>query len=196
MNKNKRVILALVGNPGSGKTAIGRYLAQQHQFYHFEGSDGIRENAQREGALLFSRAEYSNYHRNLQKKYGMDVLAKTLLERSEDRLVFVGIRSVANARTLQAAGGLVIALDCPVELRFSRVNHRGLKYEKTLDAFKKTEEAELYSPDGYGADVMRVIEAADRTIDTSQPLEVTLKDIDALVAEFAAAKSPKKRVPS
>lgn len=186
MSDKPRIILALVGNPGSGKTAIGRYLANRHGFYHFEGSDGIREHAQREGSLLFSRREYSDFHRTLQQKHGKDVLARTLLERPEDRLVFVGIRSVDNARTLQAAGGVVIALDCPLEIRFGRVDHSGLKYEKTIEEFKKTEDREMYSPDGYGADVMRVVEIADRKLDTSTPMEVTEKVIDALIEELAA----------
>ena len=186
MSNKPRIILALVGNPGSGKTAIGRYLANRHGFYHFEGSDGIREHAAREGALLFSRHEYSDFHRSIQQKHGKDILARTLLDRPEDRLVFVGIRSVDNARALQAAGGVVIALDCPLEVRFARVDHSGLKYEKSIEDFKKTEDREMYSADGYGADVMRVIEIADRKLDTSTPLEITQVAIDKLIEELAA----------
>lgn len=185
MSASPRIILALVGKSGSGKTALGRYLASRHHFYHFEGSDGVREYAQKEHALLFSRTEYGGFHRKLQEKYGKDILARILLERPEDRLVFVSIRNVSNARTLQAAGGLVIALDCPIEQRFARVDHSGLKYQKTLDDFRKAEERESYSPDGYGADIMRVMEIADRRLDTSQPLAVTLHELDKLVAELS-----------
>lgn len=133
---SKRLIIGLAGNPGSGKTALAAYLAAHHGFYHFEGSTGIRELAELEDIELSSRKDYSDFHRKIQKQHGPYVLADRLLARSENKLVYAGIRSVAYAQRLQQAGGVIIALNSPVETRFSRVNKTGLKYEDTLKAFR------------------------------------------------------------
>lgn len=86
----KRLIIGLAGDPGSGKTALAKYLADRYGFYHFEGSSGIREAAAHQGITLRSRADYSNFHATLQRRLGKDVLAQTLLARPEQRLVFAG----------------------------------------------------------------------------------------------------------
>jgi cytidylate kinase len=180
----KRIIFGIVGDPGSGKTQLAQYLAEHHGFYYFEGSSGIKEAAKREGKSLASRKEFSDFHTRLQKKHGKNILARTLLDRPEDRLVFAGIRSVDNARALQAAGGIIIALNCPLDICFKRVDHTGLKYENTFDDFLRTAESERHSPDGFGANVQPVLALANITLDTSRPLEETFQAIDHLVTEI------------
>lgn len=194
MAKAQRIILGLVGKPGSGKTTAGRYLAGQYGFHHYEGSDGLREYAQRKGALLFSPKDYHTFHEKLQQEVGADVLAQAFLARPEQRLVFVGLRALANAKAIQAAGGLIIALECPIEQRFARVDHNGLKYHKSFADFQKAEEDAIYCPDGYSTEIKQIMQVADFTIDTSRPLAATHKQIDALIARLSEPSSRKSAI--
>lgn len=191
MAKAQRIILGLVGKPGSGKTTAARYLARRHGFYHYEGSDGLREHAQRHGALLFTPEDYHIFHDKLQKKLGDDILAQTLLSRSEPRLVFAGMRALANAQALQAAGGLIVALDCPLEQRFARVDHNGLKYPKEFADFQQAEEDVVYSPYGFATQIKQIMELADITIDTSKSLDETQRHIDELIARLSGTVADK-----
>lgn len=176
----EKLIVGLVGNPKSGKSALAQYLADQHGFYSFEGSAGIRELAEAAGASLSTREDYSDFHRLMQKKYGPAVLAERLLARPEERLVFGGLRSVHNARRIQESGGVVIALHCPVELRFSRTTTPGL----TIEAFRADEENEFFSPDGYGSDPGHVYEIADYHLNTALPVEETHRALDTIIGKL------------
>jgi cytidylate kinase len=185
MAKARRIILGLVGKPGSGKTTTARYLARQYDFHHYESGDGLREYAQRKGALLFGPEDYHNFHKQLQQELGDDALAQLFLARPEQRLAFVGLRALANAQAIQAAGGLIVALDCPIEQRFARVDHSGLKYHESFADFQKAEEDVVHSPDGYCTEIEQIMQVADLTIDTSQPIETTRRHIDALIVRLA-----------
>lgn len=177
-----KIILGLIGNPGSGKTALARYLADVHNFYHFEGSEGLRQLADEEDVDLATRTDYSDFHRRMQQERGKTILADLFLKHSEDELVFAGLRSTYNAHKLQAAGGKIIALQAPVDVRFARIDHTGLKYEETLETFKKSEEEQLVSSDGLGADLANTIELADYTLDTSKLFAETVQEIEAIIA--------------
>jgi dephospho-CoA kinase len=182
----KRLIIGLVGNPGSGKSALASYLAETHGFYHFEGSAGIRELADERGITLSSRKEYSDFHRQMQREYGAEVLAERLLARPEERLVFAGLRSVHNARLLQRVGGTIIAMEAPAVVRFERVDKTGLKYENNLADFEASEQAELVSPDGYGSDLGRVMQLADYHLDTASPITQTYCEADEIIERLKA----------
>jgi hypothetical protein len=135
--------------------------------------------------LLFTFDDYQTFHKKLQQELGDDILGQTLLDRPEQRLVFVGLRSLANAKAIQAAGGLIVAFDCPIEIRFARVDHSGLKYHKTFNDFQKAEEDVVYSPDGYSTEIKQIMEVADVAIDTSRAVEFMYQDIDALMAQLS-----------
>ncbi len=180
----KRLIIGLVGNPASGKSGLARYLAEKHGFFHFEGSDYLRSVAKKRGTRLKTREDYSNLHRELQQLFGPTVMADYLLARPETKLVFAGLRSTQNTKKLQAAGGIVIALEASVEIRFRRAKSGELKNETTLSDFKKAEEAQYISQDHLGADLLSTMKLADKKLDTSKPIDQTLQEIDEIVDRF------------
>jgi adenylate kinase family enzyme len=183
----KRLIVGLVGNPGSGKSTIARHLANKHGFYHFEGSDYLRAEAKRRGVDLQTRNDYSEFHRSLQLEHGASVAAKYMLALPGERLVFSGLRSTQNARELQAAGGIIIALQAPVETRYARTTHDQLKSQPTLEEFKAVEDAQLVSRDRLGADVLSTMEIADITMNVARPLDEVLDEIDTIIEKLTTA---------
>lgn len=178
---SKRLAIALIGEPNSGKTTLARYLEQEHGFFYFEGSDYLRFMAKERDIELKSRNDYSNFHRQLQLEFGPTVIADYLLARPEDRVTFAGMRSTQNAQRFQSEGGVVVALRAPIEVRFDRRTTDSLEREITLEASKQNEEAQHASPDHLGADLHATIEMADITLDTSKPIEQTYRELDKII---------------
>lgn len=184
-----RIIIGIAGNPGSGKTAIAKYLAAKYGFFHFEGSDYLRQVATARNVELKTRKDYSGFHRLLQQENGLSVLADYLLSREETKLVFSGIRSIYNAQKIKDNGGIIIALEAPIEVRFARIDHSGLKYEKDLDNFKKNEESQYASTDHLGADLSATMKLADITLDTNKPIGETSQEIDRIIDHLENEKT-------
>jgi dephospho-CoA kinase len=178
---SRRLAIALVGDPSSGKTTLARYLEQQHRFLYFEGSDYLRLMADKRGVELKTRDDYSNFHRQLQIEFGPTVIGDYILARPEERITFAGMRSTQNAQKFQSEGGVVVALQAPIEIRFDRHRPGGLKSETTLKAFRQTEEAQYASQDHLGADLHATMGMADITLDTSMPIEQTYRELDKII---------------
>jgi cytidylate kinase len=178
---NRRIAIALVGDPSSGKTTLARYLEQKHGFFYFEGSDYLRLVARQRDVELTTREEYSDFHRQLQLEFGPSVIADYILARPEERITFAGMRSTQNAQKFQSEGGVVVALRAPIETRFNRRTLGGIKHEATLEAFRLAEEAQYSSPDHLGADLLATMDLADFTLDTSRPIEQTYQELTKIV---------------
>jgi dephospho-CoA kinase len=178
---SKRLAIALVGDPGSGKTTLARYLEQEHDFFYFEGSEYLRLMAKEWRVKLKTRDDYSNFHRQLQLEFGPTVIADYILARPEERITFAGMRSTQNAQKIQSEGGVIVALYAPIEVRFGRRQPEGLKHETTLDAYRQSEEAQHASPDHLGADLQATMDMANITLDTSKPIEQTYRELSKIV---------------
>jgi dephospho-CoA kinase len=178
---SRRLAIALVGDPSSGKTTLARYLEQKHGFFYFEGSDYLRLMANKREVKLKTRDDYSNFHRQLQIEFGPTVIADYIMARPEERITFAGMRSTQNAQKIQSQGGVVVALQAPIELRFDRHTPGGLKSETTLEAFRQAGEAQYASHDHLGADLHATMDMADITLDTSIPIEQTYHELDKII---------------
>lgn len=177
----KHLAIALVGDPGSGKTTLARYLEQKHGFFYFEGSDYLRLMAAERNIKLKTRDDYSNFHRQLQLEFGPTVIADYILARPEERITFAGMRSTQNAKKFQSKGGIVVALHAPIEVRFGRRSPSELKHETTLEDFRRVEIAQHASPDHLGADLQATMNMADIILDTSKPIKQTYRELSKIV---------------
>jgi dephospho-CoA kinase len=66
-----------------------------------------------------------------------------------DNLIVSGIRSIGEVEALVAAGGVMVFVDAPVELRYSRIKNRARANEHllSLDEFKDSEHLEFERQD-------------------------------------------------
>jgi hypothetical protein len=120
-----RLLLALVGYPGSGKTESGNYLAQKHGFAQYSDSNLIVDEAIKAGVELKTRADYVSFQRALRLKSGLSFIADRSLELPADRIVNVGMRNRYDIHKYREAGGILVALVCPDALRFERTAGTG-----------------------------------------------------------------------
>ena len=87
--------------------------------------------------------------------------------------MITGIRSLGEAKALKAAGGTLLYVDAPLEVRYKRVQARRRDNEAklTLEEFQANEEKEMYSgPTDADFNIRGIGAMADVTITNVLPL--------------------------
>lgn len=168
----KPEIIGVAGSFASGKDTVAHALANDYGYTHVSTGDMVREAAQRERGsierpVLF---EVADEHRH---RDGAGVFVMHALEKSRP-LVITGIRSVGEAKALKAAGGILLFIDAPAEVRYERMRnrHRDAEVQLTLEQFKANEAREWHAGDDDADFNLRDIKAmADVVMDNVVPLE-------------------------
>src|SRR3990167_9348388 len=145
-----RLLFALAGDPGSGKSESGRYLAAAHGFHDFTGSEYLISEAARRGLTLRERQDYGNFQRKLRASYGLTFMIDKLVTIDAERVCNVGIRNRLDVDAFVKARGVIISLYCPQDIRFARVAGKDTKYPANFEEFKQADVAERYDPDPLG----------------------------------------------
>ncbi len=177
-------MVGVVGQPASGKSTAGRYLAQKFGFHEFGGSDYLREEAANRGIVLRKREDYAQFQRYLRLNLSACFMADAAfgLLGTFKRVAHLGIRNRFDVDAHRSGGGVIIALDCPVEIRFSRRDCNDPKYPDNFDDFIAAEAAEYDDPDPLGMHTIYAIERAHYRIDTSAQLEESRAHLDEIMA--------------
>ena len=179
-------LIGISGTFGSGKDSLSQYLADNFGFTHVSTSDLVREVAMRERGSV-ERPVLREVAEESRQKFGGGYFVEQGLTRPRP-LVISGIRSLGEMNTLKQAGGMMIFVDAPLELRFSRVASRNRDDETTISLaeFEKREALELYSgPLDTDFNIRAIGEQADIKLDNSGTKEEFLqKASDKLISPF------------
>jgi dephospho-CoA kinase len=142
---SKPNLVGIAGSFASGKDTVAHRLAKDFGFTHVSTGDMVRAAAQRERGsverpVLF---EVANEHRH---RDGAGVFVTHALENPRP-LVITGIRSLGEAKALKAAGGTLLFMDAPVEVRYERMKarHRDHEVELSLEQFHANEAKEWHA---------------------------------------------------
>jgi dephospho-CoA kinase len=180
---SEKTIIQLAGQPAAGKTEVSKYLESTYGFITVRPSDIIREFASQKGLPLRERKDYKPAHAQLLEERGAYAIPQQIIEMPTDKLCVDGMRVPANAQRLREYGSIIVALECPAEIRFERSTERKRDIDKTsFEAFIQDEESENRSPDPFVQSTLTVIEMADYRIDSSQPPERVFEEIDYIVS--------------
>ena len=143
-------IIGLSGTFASGKDTLADYLVERCNFMHLSTGDLVREEAMRlrgsvERPVLFEVAN------QLRREKGAGVIIQIALERfaaapQYDGIVISGIRSIGEVEAVHAAGGRMVFVDAPVEVRYNRMASRQRDKESllSLEEFRAGEEKESH----------------------------------------------------
>lgn len=174
-------IIALCGNPGSGKSTLAKYLRDNFGLTIVSGSSILKSEAEQKGLFLKSRRYFDQFHRIWRRRNCIDAMARYILGlpiRSMGGVCFENLRNKHDAYTLKANGALIVALWCPVEERFQRIQSlRSSKHPTSLNEFKAAEALEYASLDAYGSHVLEVMRMADLHIDARPSTDLLVKNL-------------------
>lgn len=165
-------LIGIAGSFASGKDTIAHALEADYGFTHVSTGDMVREVAMRERGSIERPVlhEVATEHRF---RDGAGVFVVHALEKPRP-LVVTGIRSLGEAKALKAAGGVLLFIDAPVEVRYERMKarHRDAETELTLEQFKANEATEWHEGETDADFNLRDIKAmADIVLENVLPLE-------------------------
>jgi dephospho-CoA kinase len=187
--KNKRLILGVTGHPSCGKDTVAEYLVAKHGFSFVSTSDEIRRYMKDNSLGEPTRERMNPIAQKMRRYFGPDVLIRFALEKNAGagRIVMVGIRATAEADSVKKAGGSMIAVTAPIEVRFKRAQERGrIGDDTSFQAFKAIEEKESVGTNAAEQNVNAVIAQADYIINNTGTLEELYRAVDDIVAKAAS----------
>lgn len=166
-------LIGISGTALSGKDVLADYLQETFGYEHVSTGDMVREisKVQRGSIERPVLREVATQQRTM---YGGDYFMKLALKLPFEKKVITGIRSLGEAKALQAAGGILLFVDVPIEIRYRRMLKRARDAETqlSLEQFTASEMAEWYDGEGDDAFNLRGIkQRADLLIDEDLGLD-------------------------
>lgn len=165
-------IIGIAGTFASGKDTVAHQLVADHGYTHVSTGDMVRKVAMEkygsiERPVLFKTATELRY------AFGAGALVLEALKEARPTVIS-GIRTLGEAKALLEAGGTLLYIDAPVEVRYERVKsrNRDAETELTLEQFKANEEKELYAgPNDEDFNIRGIRDMADIVVENTLPLE-------------------------
>lgn len=171
-NKATPQIIGMAGMFASGKDTLAEYLVETRGYKHLSTGDMVREIAQEkhgsiERPVLFITAK------ELRETEGPGALVIEALKKGQP-IVITGIRSLGEMNEIHKAGGIMVFVDAPLEIRYERMRSRSRDKEHMLsiEEFAANEQKEWYGgPLDSDFNLRDIKQRADTVIDSSVPLE-------------------------
>jgi len=169
---SKPELIGIAGSFASGKDTIAHHLVDDFGFTHVSTGDMVREVAQKERGSIERPVLYevANEHRH---RDGAGTFVELALDKPRP-LVITGIRSLGEAKALRAAGGVLLFIDAPTEVRYKRMKtrQRDAEVQLSLEQFTANEEKEWYAGDSDADFNLRGLKVmADVVFENVLPLE-------------------------
>lgn len=187
--QGRRIVVAVVGLPGSGKGMVAEMLRRMG-FHVIELGDIWRELLKKSGIPRSDPIGTREFTRKLRERHGKDVYAKYAYRRIDkkwSRVAIMGVRSTYEADYFKKRikNMVVVALVAPIQLRFDRLRARGKPEDhKTMKGFRWQDQRErrgfmkAKSEEKHG--VMAVIKDSDYVIANTS----TVKKLEDNVAKI------------
>jgi dephospho-CoA kinase len=173
---NKPQLIGLAGTFAAGKDTVSHVLERDFGYMHVSTSEMVRKVAQErydsiERPTLFQTAN------ELRHENGPGALVIEALKH-EKPLIISGLRSLGEAKQIKKAGGVLVFVDAPIEVRYERMRSRDRDAEAqlTLEQFTQNEQKEWHAGEDDADFNLRDIKAmSDHVIDSNQPLDDYIK---------------------
>lgn len=178
-----RIIIGIAGHPSGGKDTVAYYLVKKYKFVHISTSDILRNYIKEHQLGDLSRENMNMVVTGLREQFGTDFLVRDILETNNDeRLVLSGLRSSGEAKAITAVGGILVAVDASLKVRYKRALQRGRIGENiSFDEFVKEQEKEDNPTNPNAPSVAAVTSVAQEHIDNSSTRAHTYTQVDSLM---------------
>lgn len=176
------MIIGITGTDGAGKGELVNFLVQKYGFVHFSSRALLIEEIEKKG-LSATRDNMRITGNALREKKGAGVIVEIALEKifktKIEKAIVESIRSVKEVETLKEAGGILLAVDAPLKIRYERISGRGGETDKvSFEEFVEQEEKELNDKNPNGMQKAEVMKMADYTFLNDSSLEELHKKIE------------------
>ena len=161
-------VVCVVGQPGSGKDTLAKFLVEKKHFWHISTGNIIREEM-RTRNIPTDRENMRIFSQKMRKVNGNSYPANIAASKIVCDTVISGPRNVAEVDVFKNKFGknfILVAVDAPIEIRYERVkNGRGRTGDSiSFDKFKAQEEEEC---DSGTHELKKLLSMANFTIDNS-----------------------------
>lgn len=180
------MLIGITGTDGAGKGTVVEYLVKQRGYLHFSSRGLITRELLQKG-LPTDRPHLRQMANELRAQHGDDYLIKAALsevrESALEHLIIESIRTTAEVETLKRTGGILLAVDADVAVRFARIQGRGSASDHvTFEEFVAQEQLEMNDPDPHGMQKAKVMAMTDYTILNNGSVEELHSVIEAALA--------------
>ncbi|MFA6973922.1 MAG: AAA family ATPase [Parcubacteria group bacterium] len=180
---NKKIIIGLVGETGSGKDTVANYLAEKYGARLLRFADPIKEVLR----IFFeqsSKQDQQWLYLQLRERFGSDVLGKALrrkVENADGIIVVNGLRMPDDYVFIKSfENSYIIYTTADQKLRWERVHSRGEKSDDKV-SFEKFQEIERAETEVH---IPEIGAKADFVIRNEKDLEFLLKSTDEVMAKI------------
>jgi len=193
MTGREQIRINVIGQGWSGKSNLVKHLSDKYGFDVFRPSDVIREYAEAKGISISSREDYVRAYSDM-TNIDPDAVSGPVINSQSERLIVDGMRVPRDVvKTQMKVGMLIVALDCPVELRFAHMldSPKGRRLRDgghitTIDQFIADEAIDNSSTDPDMPNVITIMKMAELTLDASQPETTVHQQADEYVGRILA----------
>ncbi len=182
------MLIGITGTDGAGKGTVVDYLVKHKGFAHYSARAIWIEELTKRGEEA-TRANMRLIANEMREKYGNDFLITYYLQKIQedgtDKEIIESIRTVAEATTLKAHGGILIAVDADERVRYERVQGRRSETDQvSFEQFRAHEELEAHDPNPHGMQKQKVIAMADYTIMNNGSIKELYQSIEATLLKI------------
>lgn len=181
-------LLAIVGQPGSGKDTAAKYLSKKYKLRHIATGDILRDYIVSNQLGGLDRANMQKVVSHLRQEKGDAVLADIAIDtiKPNEDILISGLRHPAEGKKVVEGNGHILAIVAPVEIRYERAIVRGREGENiSLDEFKRLENNENK---GSSFNINDLIKNADFTITNEKGYEDFLTKLDSIMIQLGISE--------
>lgn len=180
------MLIGITGTDGAGKGTVVEYLVKNKGYLHFSSRGVITRELLRSG-LPTDRVHLREMGNKLRTEHGNDFLVTFALRLVQpealEYMIIESIRAVAEAMSLKAQGGILLAVDAEQSVRYERITSRNSTTDRvSYEDFVAQEKLEMEDPDPHGMQKARVMAMADYTIMNNGSLEELEVEIERALA--------------
>jgi len=180
---NKKIVIGIAGNIGSGKGTVTEYLKEKYQAEQVRYSKILADILKRL-YLKYERKNLAGLAESLRNAFGRDILSRVLeqdiQEQNAEVIVFDGIRKKEELDYFKNKinNFLFVFVDVPIEITYERLIKRGEKVDDNTKTFEEFQEDQKQPAD---KDVPGLKHYADFVIDNSRELKDTFEQVNEMM---------------
>ena len=181
------MIIGITGSFGAGKGVVADYLVQEKGFAHFSARSFITEEIKKRG-LPVDRDSMIEVANDLRANGGPTYIFEQLVQQAKEHggnAVVESVRAVAEAKYIQAEGGVVLGVDADPKLRYERAVNRGSETDNvTFEEWRAQEIRESNPDDPTKQDIFGALQESDIIIRNEGTVEHLHEQIDTVLKQM------------